>query len=369
MLRHHDFMAIALDVARLGEGRTSPNPVVGAVIVKKGKIVATGFHRRAGMPHAEIEAIQNYRGGHSGLQNATLYITLEPCCHEGRTPPCTEAILQSGIREVIIGMRDPDRRVSGKGIRFLKKHGIKVREGILRAPYQRLNEAYIKHRKTGLPFVILKAASTLDGKVAMKDGPSKWITGEESRNFGHQVRDRVDAILVGVDTILQDDPRLTTRIKNKKGKDPVRIVLDSNLRISPRSRVLHLASEAPTWIATVKKPNHPKVSRLRQGKTDIIFCLADKEGRVDLKDLLRQIGKRDIVSLLVEGGPTVLSSFVRQGLADKMMLFLAPSFLGERGLPLFSGLQISSLKRMIQLKDISCQGLGPDLLLEGYFSK
>ncbi len=366
MLQENDYMAMALDVGRLGEGRTSPNPVVGAVIVKNGRVLATGFHKKAGMPHAEIEALHSCKGGVSG---ATLYVTLEPCCHEGLTPPCTEAIVKSGIREVVIGMCDPDKRVSGRGLRFLKKHGIKVREGILRQECEKLNEAYVKHRKTGLPFVTLKIASTLDGKVAMQDGSSKWITGEEARHFGHRIRDRVDAILVGIHTVLQDDPQLTTRLKNKKGKDPVRIILDSTLKIHPQSRLLHLRSEAPTWIATLKKAAHPKARRLRQDKTEILTCLAEKEGRIDLKNLLRQIGQRGIISLLVEGGPTVLSSFVRQGLADKMMLFFAPSFLGERGLPLFPGLRTPSLRRMMRLKDVSYKALDPDLLVEGYFSK
>lgn len=366
-----DYMSIALDLARLGAGRTSPNPAVGAVIVKGDKILATGFHRKAGMPHAEIEAIRNVGAIHeSPLRDATLYVTLEPCCHTGRTPPCTEAILKAGFREVVVGMRDPDVKVSGKGIRFLKKYGVKVREGVFRRECEELNEAYIKHRRTGIPFVILKSAMTLDGMVGLKSGRSKWITSPEARRFAHGMRDRVDAILVGMGTVKRDNPKLTTRL-GKKGRDPVRIILDSHLSVTGRERIFHVKSKAPTWVVTTLPSGHPRWVRLRRiwkrGSVEVLSCRADREGRVDLKDLLKKLGKRGVMTLLVEGGPTVASSFIRRKLVDKIALFVAPAFLGENGLPLFSEIAIPSLSKMPRLKNISCREIGPDLLIEGEF--
>lgn len=332
-----NFMAVALDLARLGLGRTSPNPAVGAVIVKGGKILATGFHRRAGLPHAEVEALRRCSGQARGT---TLYVTLEPCCHFGRTPPCTDAILKSGISEVVVGMRDPDLQVSGRGIRILKKNGIRVREGILKRECEQLNEAYIKHRTTGMPFVLLKMAMSLDGKMVTRRGGPRWITGPESRGLVHRMRDTSDAILVGVNTVIHDNPRLTTRLGRRRGHDPIRVILDSRLRIPRGAGVLRLRSKAPTIVATtVKKKNIRGV--------EILVCRPDKTGRVDLKDLLKKLGRRGIVSLMVEGGPTVCESFVSQRLADKIVLFVAPVFLGE------------GVERTL------CRTVGPDLILEG----
>ncbi len=384
MNRDKNFMSIALDLARLGLGRTSPNPAVGAVLVKNGKIIGRGFHKKAGMPHAEIEAIGNVRANlvfaqttgrsqGSPLQDATLYVTLEPCCHYGRTPPCTEAILKSGIRNVVIGMKDPDLQVSGKGIQILRKNGIRVRVGILEKECHALNLSYIKHRTTGLPFVILKIASTLDGKVAMQSGESRWITGSEAREFGHRLRDRSDAILIGIQTVLKDNPQLTSRGKNSQ-KDPLRIVLDSQLMIPFSAKILKVRKapstglgQVPTCVVTTVKPTHPKVSRLEKMGTEIIFCHKNKKGQVDLKDLLKQLGRRSIVNLLVEGGPTVASSFVREKLVDHLFLFLAPSFLGEKGISMFSDLNIASLRQKIILKKTQFRKIGEDILIEASF--
>ncbi len=352
MLQDNDFMAIALDLARLGLGRTSPNPAVGAVIVKKGKILATGFHQKAGMPHAEAEAIGKLQS--SKLKGATLYLNLEPCCHFGRTPPCTDAILQSGIREVVIGMRDPDSKVSGRGIRILKQQGIRVREGILRKECERLNEAYLKHRRTGLPFVILKVAATLNGRVRPQKG--KWITGKEARNYVHILRDSSDAILVGIGTVLKDNPRLTTRIEG--GKDPVRVILDSSLRLSSKANVVKVRSNAPTYVATTKPGK--KADQLTRAGARILICRKDPQGRVNLKDLLRQLANEGILSLMVEGGPTVLSSFMKAKLADKVFLFLAP-----RCSPSPSLKEIDLLRKMSRLQNMTVRTLGQDLLVEG----
>ena len=371
-------MAMALDLARLGLGRTSPNPAVGAVIVKNGKVIATGFHKKAGLPHAEIEALRNVGarfsrpGGRTPpLQNTTLYVTLEPCCppKAGRTPPCTDAIIRSGIKEVVIGMRDPDPKVSGRGVRILKKHGIRVREGILRRECEALNEGYVKHRKTGLPFVILKAAATLDGMVAIKGtgtarrARTRWITGPEARAQGHRIRDQVDGILVGINTVMKDNPRLTTRLPGKKGRDPVRIILDSSLRLKPKANVLKVLSSSPAWIATSAKKNHPKVRLLEKKGTEILFGRATSGGRIDLKWLLRELGKRGIVNLLVEGGPAVYSSFFKERLVDKMILFLAPSFLGEKGIPIFPAIGVRGVPT---LKGLTARMIDRDLMIEGY---
>jgi diaminohydroxyphosphoribosylaminopyrimidine deaminase/5-amino-6-(5-phosphoribosylamino)uracil reductase len=353
-------MAMALDLARLGLGRTSPNPAVGAVIVKNGKVVATGFHKRAGLPHAEIEALSS-PCLREDWKEATLYVTLEPCCHHGRTPPCTDAIIKSGIKEVVIGMRDPDPKVSGSGIRILKRHGIRVREGILRRECERLNEGYVKHRTTGLPFVIMKIAATLDGKVAMKTGRSRWITGPEARAFGRLIRDRVDGILVGINTVLKDDPRLTARLKGRRGRDPVRIILDSSLRIQPTAKVLNVKSPAPSWIATTVKKNHPKIRQLTKKGTEVLCCRSDRNGDVHLKDLLRRLGDRGIVYLLVEGGPTVYAGFLNRKLVDQMVLFIAPFFLGDQGISMFPG----NLRFLPPLRNVSCRTVGRDLLIEG----
>ncbi len=349
--RCKDYMGIALDMARLGTGRTSPNPMVGAVIVKNGKILATGFHRKAGRAHAEIEALRavgarsSRPGGRTPpLHGATLYVTLEPCCHQGRTPPCTDAILKSGIRRVVIGMRDPDPKVSGRGIKILKKAGIQVRVGMLEKECRELNEAYVKHRTAGRPFVILKMATTADAKVGVygRDGERRpyKISGPESLQMVHALRDQVDAILVGIGTVLSDDPRLTTRLKGTIGKSPIRIVLDGRLRIPLRSKVLSrgVIHHAPTWIATTVGARHPKLSRLRRLRTlgvEILFCRKDREGRVDLVSLLAHLASRNILSLLVEGGPQIWSSFLTRGLVDRIILFRSHEVLGERGVPMY----------------------------------
>jgi diaminohydroxyphosphoribosylaminopyrimidine deaminase/5-amino-6-(5-phosphoribosylamino)uracil reductase len=344
-----DYMAMALDLARLGSGRTSPNPAVGCVIVKNGNVIGAGFHKKAGLPHAEVEAIHQAVGSslaatRSGarqagvLRDAVLYVTLEPCCppkKNGRTPPCTDAILKSGIREIVVGMRDPDKKVAGKGIRLLKKNGIRVRESVLKKECEALNEAYIKHRKTGLPFVILKAAITLDGMVGLKTGKRIWISSPESREMAHAMRDRVDGILVGAGTVLKDNPRLTTRLKGVKGKSPIRIILKGKRPLPSKSHIFKKSS-VPTWVMPQnKKP---------------------------LRPLLKKLGEKGIVTLLVEGGSAVYSSFLREGLVDQISLFIAPWFLGEKGIPMFSGIR---KKEAPLLKKATSQRVGPDLLVEG----
>jgi diaminohydroxyphosphoribosylaminopyrimidine deaminase/5-amino-6-(5-phosphoribosylamino)uracil reductase len=362
--RDKSFMSIALDLARLGLGRTSPNPAVGAVIVKGGRIVGKGFHRGPGQAHAEIEALASIRRGGvtPPLHGTTLYVTLEPCCPPkpgGRTPPCTEAILKSGIKNIVIGMKDPDPSVSGRGIALLRKKGLRVQVGVLEEECRALNEAYVIHRLKKRPFVILKMATTMDGKVGLKNRPYK-ITGPEADRQVHALRDRADAILVGIGTVLSDDPRLTTRLKGQKGRDPIRVVLDGRLRISPQARLLNLKSSAPTWIATGVSKKHPKARKLAKKGAGILFLRRDRAGRVDLPSLLRELGRRGVVNLLVEGGPQVWSSFLKKRLVDRLALFIAPKRLGARGVPaLFQtpkspGFAVSSVRQV-----------GRDLMMEG----
>ncbi len=369
--RDNGFMGMALDLARLAYGKTSPNPMVGALIVKNGRVIGKGFHRKAGMPHAEVEAIREAQASQSAsLKGAVLYVTLEPCCHQGRTPPCVEAILSSGIRDIVVGMKDPDEKVSGRGIRLLKKQGLRVRTGVLEAECQDLNEAYVKHRSRKMPYVTLKIASTLDGKIALAHGESQWITNEESRRMGHVLRDQNDAVLVGLGTIEKDDPRLTTRLSRQEGgKDPIRVVLDSGLRISTKAQVLRQLSESPTWIATTLGAQDRKVKdfekKFSRVSFEILSCRSDKKGRVDLPDLLKQLASRGILSVLVEGGPTVATAFLKQRLVDRVVHFISPSYLGDGQVSALQPLSIRKLSQRLQLKEVEVRALGCDVMIEG----
>lgn len=357
------FMFLALKEAAKGLGRTAPNPAVGAVLVRKGRVVAKGFHRLAGGPHAEIEVFEKLKKPAASLRNAILYVTLEPCCHQGRTPPCTEAILKSGVGAVVVGMTDPDPKVSGKGMKILRRKGVRIRRA-LETECREFYRAYSKHRQTGRPFVTLKAACTADGMIASKTGRPRWISSAVSRLHAHRLRDRSDAILVGAGTIQADNPRLTTRLASKKGRDPVRVVLDSSLKLSPQARIFHLRSPAPTWIATTLPPRHPRVAKFQKAGASFLFCRADRSGRVDLKDLLRQLGRRGIVSLLVEGGSRVYASFLKRRLADHLILYLAPCVLGAQGVPFIPPASRHPAFEA-DLQNMTSRPSGPDLILEG----
>lgn len=358
------FMRIALKEARKGLGRTSPNPVVGAVIVKDGKILAKGYHKAAGLPHAEIEAL-NKLGGYA--HGATLYVTLEPCNHHGKTPPCTMAIIKSGIKRVVIGMRDPNPHVRGGGADFLKKQGIEISEGVLGEECQRLNEHFIKFVKTGLPFVVVKVAMTLDGWIATRTGHSRWISNEKSRDFVHRLRDIADAILVGVGTIVRDNPMLTTRLKTKKGRDPLRIVVDPSLRV-PRDANVVINNPSNTII--VVGDGCVAEDKLRDFKNrtgvSIIKCSVE-DGWINFRDMLFALGKRRVMYLLVEGGSTVLGSLIKNGLVDKLYIFKAPKLIGgSDGIPMARGRGVNKMDDAIIVKHIKIRRFGDDLLIEGY---
>ncbi|RMD99748.1 MAG: bifunctional diaminohydroxyphosphoribosylaminopyrimidine deaminase/5-amino-6-(5-phosphoribosylamino)uracil reductase RibD, partial [Deltaproteobacteria bacterium] len=317
------FIAKTIELARRAEGRTSPNPLVGAVVVRGGEIVGSGFHAQAGAPHAEIHAL---RMAAEKARGADLYVNLEPCCHQGRTPPCTKAIIAAGIRRVFIGILDPNPQVDGKGIAALRRAGIEVETGILSEACRRLNEAYCKFITTRLPFVTLKFAASLDGKIATTRGDSKWISGEASRRFVHELRNRNDAISVGVGTILADDPRLTTRIEG--GRDPLCLIFDSRLRTPLDARVFQAASGRRVIIATEREPTPQERERFG-GVGAEILSFPGAEGGVSISHVLRELGKRDVMSLLVEGGGRLGAAFLRnrndaaaEPLADKLYLFL-----------------------------------------------
>ncbi|HDD35572.1 MAG TPA: bifunctional diaminohydroxyphosphoribosylaminopyrimidine deaminase/5-amino-6-(5-phosphoribosylamino)uracil reductase RibD [Candidatus Desulfofervidus auxilii] len=356
------YMQYAIALAKKARGRTSPNPLVGAVIVKDGRIVGKGYHKKAGLPHAEIEAI---KAAGEQAKGADLYVTLEPCNHYGRTPPCTEAILRAGIKRVFVGMRDPNPHVKGKGIEYLKSKGIEVEIGILEKKCQRLNEMFIKYVTTGMPFVSLKLAATLDGKIALNNSETKWITNKKSRLFTHHLRDIHDAILVGINTVLKDDPALTTRLPKKKGRDPVRIILDTHLRIPLNAKVLHLNSDAKTVIVTAFDVLTEKVKVLETMGVEV-WQIGLENGQLSLRELLALLGKKGIMSVLVEGGAKVATSFLKQKLVDKIYFFYAPKIVGREHLSMVGELGISSLKKAIQFKDVSLRRFENDILIVGY---
>jgi len=357
------FMRLALAEAEKGLGRTAPNPCVGAVVVREDQVVGRGYHRRAGTPHAEVNAI---RDAGTACRGATIYVTLEPCNHTGRTPPCTAAILDAGIRRVVIGMKDPNPQVTGGGADYLRSQGLEVSSGLLEEDCRRLNYPFLKHSTTGLPWVIMKAGMSLDARISRQPGRGGAITGKESRQFVHKLRDRTDAILIGSRTALVDDPSLTTRLEKGRGRDPVRIVLDSRLRLSPGARMLGQESNAPTWIFASADADADRAARLRDQGAVVVSMEVDEQGRLLLHPILEYLGRHDITSVLVEGGAAVHGSFLGQGLVDQVFLFLAPYFIGDQGVPLVSGYgcDVPGIS-CPQLEKITLERLGRDILLQG----
>jgi len=318
------FMKIALKLAEKAKGDTTPNPLVGAVIIKNGEIIGKGYHKKAGTPHAEIHAL-NAAGNKA--QGATLYITLEPCCHTGKTPPCVNEIIKQKISRVVIAMSDPNPLVNGKGIKILEDSGIQVTAGLLENQAKAMNEIFIKYITTKLPFVTLKAATTIDGKICTKTGDSKWITNEQSRQYVHKLRYYHDAILVGINTIIADNPYLTCRLKNKPIVCPLRIILDSTLKIDLLTNVLQDKYKEKTIIATTERASSDKVKQLRELGINIIIAGSTK---VDITELFNILGKMEITSLLIEGGSTVYTSIIEENLIDKIILFIAPKIIGGK---------------------------------------
>ncbi|MBI5049093.1 MAG: bifunctional diaminohydroxyphosphoribosylaminopyrimidine deaminase/5-amino-6-(5-phosphoribosylamino)uracil reductase RibD [Deltaproteobacteria bacterium] len=363
-------MKIAVTLAKKGIGKTSPNPAVGAVIVKNGRMIGKGYHKKAGLAHAEINALL---GAGVQAKGADMYVTLEPCNLFGRTPPCTDAIIKAGIKKVFIGMKDPNPLIAGNGARQLRNAGITVESGILENECKDINEAYIKYITTKTPFVTLKLASTIDGRIATCTGESKWITGRASRMFVHRMRANADAVMVGIGTILKDNPELTVRLV--KGNDPVKIVVDSRLRIPLNARVLN-SGEGGIIVATtenrgrrsgIREQKDKKMRALKDKGADILL-LPSQNGMVDLKALMKELGKKEIASLMIEGGSTLAASAIKQGIIDKAAIFTAPKILGKEGLPMIGDLGIRRLKHAIRLSRFECKRHGEDILVEGYLN-
>ncbi len=358
-------MRQALQLARKGQGRTSPNPMVGAVLVKNGRVVGEGYHRKAGLPHGEIVAL---RKAGKKARGADLYVNLEPCAHFGKTPPCAEAILSAGVKKVVVGMRDPNPLVSGKGFRQLRKNGVQVVSGTLRKECERLNEVFVKFIRTGNPFVVLKTAVSLDGKIATRSGESKWITGVKAREKVHQIRNEVDAIVAGAGTILKDDPFLTTRLGKKSAavKHPVRVILDNQFLAPLKSNVFRNADTQPVLYATSRKLPDTRRKELTRRGVDILI-LKEKKGGVDLKQLMQALGERSITSVLIEGGGEVNASALETGIVDKVLVFIAPILIGGKDAPgPLGGTGVRHLRDAFKLKRLTVNPVGNDLLLEGY---
>lgn len=362
MLQEHiPYMKMALDLARQGEGLTSPNPMVGALIVKDGEVIGRGFHIKAGEDHAEIIALKE---AGERARGSTLYITLEPCCHVGKTGPCTEAIVKAGLRKVVVGMLDPNDLVNGKGIRELKRLGVEIETGVCEKECQELNEFFTFWIKHQTPFVILKTASTLDGKIATFKGESKWITSEESRVMVKSLRHKVDAIIVGIGTVMTDNPSLT--LQNKDRMNPLRIVVDSKLRISPRAKILKVDEKHRTMVVTTRKATLKKRKALERKGVEVVV-VPDKRGRVSLVSLLKLLGKQGVLSVLVEGGAEVNASFLKEKLAHKIYTFMAPRILGDDALGAYSNMGLSDLNQAIKIKNVRMENIGKDFLIQGYF--
>jgi diaminohydroxyphosphoribosylaminopyrimidine deaminase/5-amino-6-(5-phosphoribosylamino)uracil reductase len=363
-------MQMALDLAKKGEGFTSPNPMVGAVIVKDGEVVGRGYHRATGEAHAEVDAIGN---AGSLARDATLYVTLEPCNHTGRTPPCTEKIISAGIRHVVAAMEDPNPDVKGGGLEYLKNRGIKTTVGICEDHAKRLNEFFIKYTRTKRPFTIIKCAATLDGRIATKSGDSKWVTGEAAREFVHRLRHAVDAIMVGINTVEKDNPSLTTRLANRpkdfKSLDPTRIILDTHLRISEAAKLLQLHSDSDTILVTGHSASSDKKARIEKTGAKIIESPL-KDGMIDLDRLMDRLGSLGITSLLIEGGSRVVASALSAGIVEKIIFFFAPKILGgDDGIPICKGPGADVMDRCIPVKDIHVRRFGDDIMIEGYIDK
>lgn len=362
MKTDYEYMQLALDLAASAKGNTNPNPVVGAVLVKDGVIVGTGLHRKAGEPHAEVHAFR-MAGEHA--KDATLYVTLEPCSHYGKTPPCAKLVKESEVSRVVVATTDPNPAVAGRGINMLREAGIEVEVGLLEKEARKLNERFIHNMLTSKPFVISKFAMTLDGKIATRNGQSKWITSEEARLQVHELRHEVDAILVGIGTVLADNPSLTTRLPHRNGKNPIRIILDSELKTPLNANVTD-TSEAPTIIVCSTNVDEAKKSQFLEKGVKILSIEKNTDG-LKLDDMLDELYKLGITDVLVEGGAEVNASFLRAGFINKFLVYIAPKILGGRNSKTpFTGLDVDTMDAALQLEFDSFEMVGPDICITAY---
>lgn len=358
------YMRLAMQLAGNAIGRTSPNPLVGAVIVKDNRVVGCGWHRKAGTPHAEVHAL-NQAG--ELAQGADVYVTLEPCAHYGKTPPCAKALVEAKVKNVYGGLLDVNPKVAGKGFKILEDAGIHVEYGFLQDELRKQNEVFFKWIEHKKPFIVLKAAMTLDGKIATATGQSKWITNETSRAYGYKLRDIYDGIMVGINTVIEDNPMLTARVDG--GKNPIRIVVDSSLRIDINANVVQDKS-AKTIVATTDKADKDKILKLQAQDVDVIVVDKDENDKVDIEKLLDILGQQNICSILVEGGATLSGSFVAKKIVDKVYFFIAPKIVGgkEAKTPV-AGTGILNLQEALALKDIQIEKLEEDVLIIGRVDK
>ena len=354
----YDYMRRALELAEQGMGHTSPNPMVGCVVVKDGQIVAEGFHERYGQYHAERNALSRCKEDVTG---ADLYVTLEPCCHQGKTPPCTEIIMERGIGRVFVGAMDPNPKVAGKGVAILKNHGIQVETGILEKECLELNEIFFHYIQTGLPFIAMKYAMTLDGKIAAFTGDSKWVTGEEAREHVHMLRKKYSAIMVGIGTVLADNPMLNCRIE--EGVNPLRIVCDSHLRIPLDCQLVQTAGDIPTVVAYASG-DEEKQEKLREAGIELIY--ADEDGRVDFKEVMKQLGEKGIDSVLIEGGGTLHGTVLKSGMVKRVYCYVAPKLIGgkEAKAPV-EGEGFPRMREALEIEALDILKLGRDICISG----
>ena len=353
-------MQLAIELARKGEGKVNPNPMVGAVIVRDGIVIGEGYHEKYGEGHAEVNAFKSLKEDPS---EATMYVTLEPCSHYGKTPPCVDKIVENNIKRVVIGMIDPNPLVAGKGVDKLKKAGIEVKVGILEDECKKLNEVFIKYILSKKPFVVLKAAMSLDGKIATRTGESKWISSKKSRLQVHNLRNKLSVIMVGVNTVIKDYPELTCRIQN--GSNPIRIIVDSILRIPMNSKVLQ-NKDNKTIIATTKRANMKNMQELLK-KNIKVLIIEEKNGQVNLNALIKKLGELNIDSILLEGGGTLNYSALEENIVDKVMIYISPKIIGgEFSKTPVGGIGIDKLNDAFKLKDITANIVDEDILVEGY---
>lgn len=358
---HIQYMRRALELAQMGQGWTNPNPMVGAVIVKDGRIIAEGYHEKFGEAHAEINA---FRNATEPVEGATLYVTLEPCSHYGKTPPCAQAILEKGIKNVVVAMEDPNPLVAGKGIRILREGGVAVETGVLEEDARILNRVFLKYITTKRPYVLMKTAMSLDGKIACHTGDSQWISNKASRTYVHTLRAQLPAIMVGIGTVLADDPLLTCR-RETPSRQPIRIIVDSSLRIPLDAAILNDDCGDRTWIATVEGQN-PETIKLLEERGITLLQTREKDKKVDLKHLMELLGQRQVDGVLLEGGGTLNFSALQAGIVDQVISFIAPVLIGGRAAPTpVEGEGFSSLAQAIALENIQVRRFDDDLMVEG----
>lgn len=363
--KNAEFMKLALKLAKRAEGMTSPNPLVGAVLVKKDKIIGQGYHKKSGSAHAEIEAINHAKKKGQAVKGATLYVNLEPCCHsDKKTPPCTDAVIKNGISKVFVATYDQNPKVSGNGVSVLREAGIEVDVGLLEQEAKEINKIFFKYIKEKMPYVVLKLAATFDGKIATNRGDSKWIGSKRQREFAHQLRNKMDCILVGINTVIKDNPSLNVRIRKRYISQPVPVVLDSHLRISPDANILKVHKNC--IVVTSPGSSEKRKKTLEQAGAKVLYSEVNDFGNLNLKSTMKQLSDMEFTSVLIEGGSKVASSAINEGLVDKVVLFYSPILFGGDGVSMISDLAIRDVNKAIRLRDVSIKRYGDELMIEGY---